>query len=81
MSYVYRQLGSGMFSVGTWGNDGSWQEECHATDREEAALRVHWLHGGCTPWRDLWEHEQESRALHDGGDGVTVHGPVDRTVS
>ena len=46
--WVYREANGG-YVVGYYGPDGDWTEDSRHVDREEAALRVHWLNGGNNP--------------------------------
>lgn len=36
----------GLWTVGFYDPDGKWQSESDHESRDEAARRVHWLHGG-----------------------------------
>ena len=45
-NYVYIQTESGLWTVGFYRPDGSWEPESDYSDKEEAAKRVHWLNGG-----------------------------------
>ena len=45
-NYVYKRTEPGLYTVGYYAPDGTWEPESDHSDREEAAKRVHWLNGG-----------------------------------
>jgi hypothetical protein len=46
-SYVYRDVGSGLWAVGYYMPTGHWVPESSHEFKGDAANRVHWLNGGC----------------------------------
>lgn len=48
MSYVYIRTDPGLFTVGFYKPDGSFEPDSDHTDQEEAAKRVAWLNGGAS---------------------------------
>jgi len=44
--YVYIQSEPGLWTVGFYKPDGTWEPESDHASREAAAERVHWLNGG-----------------------------------
>jgi len=45
MNYVYINSEPGLWTVGFYGNDGSWHPESDHEDKNKAAERVAWLNG------------------------------------
>lgn len=46
MTWVYIQSEPGLWTVGFYGPNGSWNTDSDHGKREEAAARVHFLNGG-----------------------------------
>lgn len=44
--YVYREIESGLFTVGFYAPSGEWLPESDHDSRESATARVHYLNGG-----------------------------------
>lgn len=44
--YVYREIELGLWTVGFFKPDGTWESESDHMTREDAAARVHYLNGG-----------------------------------
>ncbi len=49
MSYVYKRTEPGLWTVGFYTPDGTWEPESDHSSSEEAAKRVAWLNGGQEP--------------------------------
>jgi len=48
MSYVYRSFEPGLWTVGFYMPDGTWEPESDHGSKDEAAARVAWLNGGAS---------------------------------
>jgi len=46
MSYVYLRSEPGLWTVGFYRPDGTWEPESDQTSQDDAANRVAWLNGG-----------------------------------
>jgi hypothetical protein len=49
MSYVYLRSEPRLWTVGFYRPNGAWESESDHSSRMDAASRVHWLNGGCSP--------------------------------
>jgi hypothetical protein len=47
-AWVYMQSEPGLYTVGFYKPDGSWEAESDHTSEQQAAARVHYLNGGLT---------------------------------
>lgn len=47
--YVYRKTDPGLWTVGFFRPDNTWEPEGDHDTPEKAAQRVHWLNGGSVP--------------------------------
>lgn len=59
--YVYQSFESGLWTVGFYKPDGTWEPESDHSSSDEAAARVAWLNGGSRePFRlgQGWELER-----------------------
>lgn len=65
--YVYIKSQPGLYTVGFYQPDGTWEPESDHSSTEEAAARVHYLNGGAYPFRSEEPRNTLSRR-HDGYD-------------
>ena len=49
MQWMYRHTEPSLWTVGFYDPHGEWEPESDLASVDAAALRVHWLNGGCTP--------------------------------
>ena len=49
MQWMYRHTEPRLWTVGFYDPSGQWEPESDHASEDAAALRVHWLNGGCTP--------------------------------